>query len=262
MDRILIRGGRALSGSIPIGGAKNAALPILAAGLLTAEPLVLRNVPALADIDSMRRLLATLGAEITEAAGEAGCAADRDAGGRQHARRLRSGAQDARLGAGARAAARARWRGQGVAAGRLRDRAAPGRPASQGPRGARRADRAREGYIQARAPKGLKGARIRLELPSVGATENLLMAAMLADGETVIANAAREPEIADLAACLVAMGARIEGIGSGTLDGPGRAAPAWRRAQRAARPHRARHLRDRRGDHRRHGSSCRAAGSR
>jgi UDP-N-acetylglucosamine 1-carboxyvinyltransferase len=75
-----------------------------------------------------------------------------------------------------------------------------------------------EGYIHARAPRGLKGASIRLELPSVGATENLLMAACLADGQTVIANAAREPEVVDLARCLVAMGARIEGIGRGTLS--------------------------------------------
>ena len=74
-----------------------------------------------------------------------------------------------------------------------------------------------EGYIHACAPRGLKGASIRLELPSVGATENLLMAACLAEGETVIANAAREPEVVDLARCLVAMGARIEGIGRGTL---------------------------------------------
>src|SRR5918996_2264679 len=75
----------------------------------------------------------------------------------------------------------------------------------------------REGYIHATAPKGLRGARLRLALPSVGATEILLMAASLADGETVIANAAREPEVADLARCLVAMGAKIEGIGTGTL---------------------------------------------
>jgi UDP-N-acetylglucosamine 1-carboxyvinyltransferase len=75
----------------------------------------------------------------------------------------------------------------------------------------------RQGYIHATAPRGLHGARVRLALPSVGATENLLMAATLADGETVIANAAREPEVADLAACLVAMGAKIEGTGTGTL---------------------------------------------
>jgi UDP-N-acetylglucosamine 1-carboxyvinyltransferase len=76
----------------------------------------------------------------------------------------------------------------------------------------------RQGYIHARAPHGLRGARVRLALPSVGATENLLMAATLAKGETMIANAAREPEVTDLANCLVAMGARIEGIGSGTLQ--------------------------------------------
>jgi UDP-N-acetylglucosamine 1-carboxyvinyltransferase len=217
MDRILIRGGRALSGSIPIGGAKNAALPIFAAGLLSAEPLVLRNVPALADIDSMRRLLETLGAEIGAAAGEPGAlriatpvvgstTAAYDLVRKMRASVLVLGPLLARAGE-----ARVSLPG-GCAIGP--------RPVDLHLKGLEELGaeiELREGYIHARAPKGLKGARIRLELPSVGATENLLMAACLADGETVIANAAREPEIADLAACLVAMGGRIEGIGTGTL---------------------------------------------
>jgi UDP-N-acetylglucosamine 1-carboxyvinyltransferase len=217
MDRILIRGGRALSGSIPIGGAKNAALPILAAGLLTAEPLVLRNVPTLADIDSMRRLLATLGTGIEEVGGEAatlkvgtpvvgGTTAAYDLVRKMRASVLVLGPLLARAGE-----AKVSLPG-GCAIGP--------RPVDLHLKGLEELGAAielSEGYIKARAPKGLKGTRIRLDLPSVGATENLLMAATLAKGETVIANAAREPEIADLAACLVAMGARIEGIGTGTL---------------------------------------------
>jgi UDP-N-acetylglucosamine 1-carboxyvinyltransferase len=214
MDRILIRGGRALSGSIPISGAKNAALPILAAGLLTGERLVLRNVPELADVVSMRRLLETLGMAIA-ADGDAltvatplvaGTLADYDLVRKMRASVLVLGPLLARSGE-----ARVSLPG-GCAIGP--------RPVDLHLRGLEELGAVielREGYIQARAPNGLKGARIRLDLPSVGATENLLMAACLADGETVLVNAAREPEVVDLATCLVAMGARIEGIGSGTL---------------------------------------------
>jgi UDP-N-acetylglucosamine 1-carboxyvinyltransferase len=217
MDRILIRGGRALSGRIPIGGAKNAALPILAAGLLTSERLTLRNVPALADIDSMRRLLGTLGCEIEAAADEPGCLtigtpvvggtlAAYDLVRKMRASVLVLGPLLARSGE-----ARVSLPG-GCAIGP--------RPVDLHLKGLEELGATielREGYIHARAPKGLRGARIRLDLPSVGANENLLMAACLAAGETVIVNAAREPEVADLASCLVAMGACIEGIGSATL---------------------------------------------
>ena len=217
MDRILIRGGRALSGQIPISGAKNAALPILAAGLLTAEPLILRNVPELADIDSMRRLLETLGMRVTATADEpgrlevatpvtAGTLAAYDLVRKMRASVLVLGPLLARSGE-----ARVSLPG-GCAIGP--------RPVDLHLRGLEQLGaeiELREGYIHARAPHGLKGAEIRLDLPSVGATENLLMAASLAHGETVIANAAREPEVVDLARCLVAMGARIEGIGRGTL---------------------------------------------
>jgi UDP-N-acetylglucosamine 1-carboxyvinyltransferase len=216
MDRILIRGGRALSGSIPISGAKNAALPIMAAALLTGERVVLRNVPELADITSMRRLLETLGAEI--AAGDepgcltiatpaiAGTLAAYDLVRKMRASVLVLGPLLARSGE-----AKVSLPG-GCAIGP--------RPVDLHLRGLEELGaeiELREGYIHARASKGLKGARIRLDLPSVGATENLLMAACLAVGESVIVNAAREPEVVDLANCLVAMGAQIDGIGSGTL---------------------------------------------
>jgi UDP-N-acetylglucosamine 1-carboxyvinyltransferase len=217
MDRILIRGGRALSGRIPISGAKNAALPILAAGLLTSERLILRNVPELADIDSMRRLLATLGSEIGANDDEPGCLtiatpaigstlAAYDLVRKMRASVLVLGPLLARSGE-----ARVSLPG-GCAIGP--------RPVDLHLRGLEELGATielREGYIHAQAPKGLKGARIRLDLPSVGATENLLMAACLAAGETVIVNAAREPEVVDLASCLVAMGACIEGIGSASL---------------------------------------------
>src|SRR5512132_1498295 len=216
MDRILIRGGRALKGQIPISGAKNAALPILAAGLLTDEPLILKNVPALADIDSMCRLLETLGTTV-----------DADRAGRLELRTPRF------TGMLAAYDLVRKMRASVLVLGPLLARAGEAKVSLPGgcAIGPRPVDlhlkglselgakiELSEGYIHARAPRGLKGASIRLELPSVGATENLLMAACLADGQTVIANAAREPEVVDLARCLVAMGARIEGIGRGTLS--------------------------------------------
>jgi UDP-N-acetylglucosamine 1-carboxyvinyltransferase len=216
MDRILIRGGRALKGQIPISGAKNAALPILAAGLLTDEPLILKNVPALADIDSMCRLLETLGTKVE---------ADRSSRVELRTPRL--------TGTLAAYDLVRKMRASVLVLGPLLARAGEAKVSLPGgcAIGPRPVDlhlkglselgakiELSEGYIHARAPRGLKGANIRLELPSVGATENLLMAACLADGQTVIANAAREPEVVDLARCLVAMGARIEGIGRGTLS--------------------------------------------
>jgi UDP-N-acetylglucosamine 1-carboxyvinyltransferase len=235
MDRILIRGGRPLSGQIPISGAKNAALPIMAAGLLTAEPLVLRNVPELADIASMRRLLETLGATFT-AAREPGAheiatpvvtstLAAYDLVRKMRASILVLGPLLAR---------------SGEAIVSLPGGCAIGpRPVDLHLRGLEELGaeiELREGYIHARAPHGLKGAEIRLELPSVGATENLLMAASLAAGDTVIANAAREPEVVDLARCLVAMGARIEGIGRSTLSVTG--VPRLRGAEHSVLPDR------------------------
>ena len=230
MDKIRIRGGKPLRGKIEISGAKNAALPILAAGLLTDEPLTIENVPALADITSMRSLLETLGTGIAPANGSERClelttsniassTAPYDLVRKMRASVLVLGPLLARTGQ-----AKVSLPG-GCAIGP--------RPVDLHLKGLEELGAEivlEQGYIHATAPRGLRGARIRLALPSVGATENLLMAATLADGETVIANAAREPEVADLARCLVAMGAQIDGIGTGTLKVGG-----------AARLHGARH---------------------
>ncbi|MGH6921813.1 MAG: UDP-N-acetylglucosamine 1-carboxyvinyltransferase [Geminicoccaceae bacterium] len=217
MDKILIRGGKPLQGEIHISGAKNAALPILAASLLTDGTLVVDNVPALADIDSMNRLLETLGTRVEVPRGSerrlelatraiASTTAEYDLVRKMRASVLVLGPLLARTGE-----ARVSLPG-GCAIGP--------RPVDLHIKGLEELGariELRQGYIHATAPHGLRGAKLRLALPSVGATENLLMAASLADGETVIANAAREPVVADLARCLVAMGAFIEGIGTGTL---------------------------------------------
>ena len=222
----------------------------MAAGLLTDERLTLTNVPRLADIDTMATLLAQHGV----GGGAAGQTAARcRCGGADHQHRgaLRHRAQDARLGAGAGAAGGARRRGPGLAARRLRHRHPAGRPAPQGAGADGRGDPARR-----RLCHGRRAARACTAPPSssrslsVGATENLLMAASLAEGRTVLANAAREPEIADLADCLVAMGARIEGIGTDRLTIEGVARAARRQPRHHPRPHRDRHLCLRRRHHR------------
>jgi UDP-N-acetylglucosamine 1-carboxyvinyltransferase len=214
MDRILIRGGVPLRGTVEISGAKNAALPIMAASLLTSEPLQLRNVPDLADIASMQRLLQHLGVAATYLAGEPGGVvlhapeiladtAPYDLVRKMRASVLVLGPLVARTGR-----ARVSLPG-GCAIGP--------RPIDLHLMGLERLGaeiELVEGYVQASAPRGLKGAEIRLPQPSVGATENLMMAAALAQGETVIAGAAREPEIVDLADCLNAMGAKVEGAGT------------------------------------------------
>jgi UDP-N-acetylglucosamine 1-carboxyvinyltransferase len=217
MDRILIRGGVPLEGTVAISGAKNAALPIMCASLLTAEPLDLANVPDLADIASTQRLLQHLGVSATHVAG----AADRmvlhapriltDTAPYDLVRKMRAsvlvlGPLLARTGA-----AKVSLPG-GCAIGP--------RPIDLHLMGMERLGARIElegGYVHATAPEGLAGAEIRLPQPSVGATENLLMAAALAKGETLIAGAAREPEIVDLADCLVAMGAKIEGAGTSNI---------------------------------------------
>ena len=214
MDRILIRGGKPLAGAVEISGAKNAALPIMAASLLTAEPLQLDNVADLADIASMQRLLQHVGVSATYVAGEPArmvlhapdiltATAPYDLVRRMRASVLVLGPLLARTGK-----ARVSLPG-GCAIGP--------RPIDLHLMGMERLG-ARidlvDGYVEATAPQGLVGGEIRLPQPSVGATENLMLAATLARGETVIAGAAREPEIVDLAACLNAMGARIEGAGA------------------------------------------------
>ncbi|HYZ33345.1 MAG TPA: UDP-N-acetylglucosamine 1-carboxyvinyltransferase [Crenalkalicoccus sp.] len=215
MDRIRIRGGRPLSGEIPISGAKNAALPLMAAGLLADAPLTLRNVPDLADIASMATLLAQHGLDVAHdraartltLSGEAtNFEAPYDLVRKMRASVLVLGPLVARFGR-----ARVSLPG-GCAIGT--------RPVDLHLKGleAMGAEIALEaGYIEARAPGGLKGTRILFPQVSVGATENLLMAACLAEGRTDLVNAAREPEIEDLARCLSAMGAQIEGIGTAHL---------------------------------------------
>jgi len=220
MDKIRIKGGVPLEGVIPIGGAKNAALPLMAASLLTPDTLTLANVPNLADIATMANLLVQHG--VTVAVDEA------DGNGRQvlelSAAHITSTTAPYDLVRKMRASILvlgpllARY---GRARVSLPGGCAIGpRPVDLHIKGLQRLGAEVElhgGYIDARAPKGLKGAEIAFPAVSVGATENLLMAATLADGETLLINAAREPEITDLANCLVAMGARIDGIGTDRL---------------------------------------------
>jgi UDP-N-acetylglucosamine 1-carboxyvinyltransferase len=219
MDKICIKGGVPLEGTIPIGGAKNAALPLMAASLLTSETLSLTNVPDLADIATMANLLVQHGVAVMRRGGAGfehalelsaehitSSTAPYDLVRKMRASVLVLGPLLARCGR-----ARVSLPG-GCAIGT--------RPVDLHIKGLQRLGaevELREGYIDARAPKGLRGAEIAFPAVSVGATENVLMAAVLADGETLLLNAAREPEIADLADCLVAMGARIEGIGTDRL---------------------------------------------
>ena len=214
MDRFIIRGGRRLTGEIEIGGAKNSGLKLMVAGLLTSERLVLSNVPGIADIQTMRDLLLGLGIAVEEAGprtlsigGEIGSVeAPYDIVSKMRASILVLGPLLARA-----REAKVSLPG-GCAIGT--------RPVDMHLKGLETLGaviRLENGYINATAPDGLKGDRIILPFASVGATENLLMAATLAKGRTHIVNAAREPEISDLVHCLNAMGAQITGEGSGTL---------------------------------------------
>ena len=221
MDKICIKGGVPLEGVIPIGGAKNAALPLMAASLLTSETLTLKNVPVLADIATMAKLLVQHGVSVIR--GEEGA----DSG---HVFELSDGhitSSTAPYDLVRKMRASVLVLGPLVArCGRARVSLPGGcaigpRPVDLHIKGLQRLGaevELREGYIDARAPKGLRGAEIAFPAVSVGATENLLMAASLAEGETQLINAAREPEITDLAECLVAMGARIDGIGTDRLS--------------------------------------------
>jgi len=221
MDRIRIKGGVRLNGEIAISGAKNAALPLMAASLLTEEPLVLSNVPWLADVAFMADLLRNLGAEtMYEPAGRLG------EGGRLtlHASHL--------LGTTADYDIVRKMRASFLVLGPLVARIGHAKVSLPGgcAIGARPVDlhlkametlgaeiELADGYVVASAPRGLKGAVVEFPFVSVGATENALMAAALAEGETVLVNAAREPEIDDLARCLIAMGAKISGVGTSRL---------------------------------------------
>ncbi len=216
MDRIRIRGGRRLEGRIPVSGAKNATLPLMACALLTDGPLVLTNAPDLADIETMAGLIAQHGLSVehdkrartlTLAGRATNLEAPYDLVRKMRASVLVLGPLLAKYGR-----ARVSLPGGCAIGTRPVDLHLKGLEAM----GATITVEA--GYIEATAPDGgLQGARIIFPQVSVGATENLLMAAALASGETELVNAAREPEIGDLARCLMAMGADIEGIGSDKL---------------------------------------------
>ncbi len=235
MDRIRIRGGRPLQGEIAIRGAKNAALPLMAAGLLTDDRLVLTNVPQLADIETMAALLS-----------QHGIATDRQG---NEGRVLSLG--------GAITSTEApydivrKMRASILVLGPLLARCREARVSLPGgcAIGARPVDLHLKGleqmgavilleggYVNATAPAGLQGAEIVFPFVSVGATENLLMAATLAHGRTTLINAAREPEITDLGQCLLAMGAQIQGVGTGKLVIDG--VPSLHGAQHAIVPDR------------------------
>ncbi len=223
MDRIRIRGGSRLKGEISVGGAKNAALPLMAASLLTDETLTLGNLPHVADITTMANLLAQLGVEVHLN----GQAANGGHDGRvleltaRHIGETRAPYDLVR-----------KMRASVLVLGPLLARygqaevSLPGgcaigtRPIDLHLQGLRQLGaeiELNEGYVIARAPRGLTGARIVFPKVSVGATENLLMAACLAKGESELINAAREPEIADLGLCLQKMGAEIVGLGTDRL---------------------------------------------
>ena len=217
MDQIIVTGNGPLSGEIPIAGAKNACLALMPATLLSEEPLTLTNAPRLSDIVTMKQLLASLGAEVTQlqdgqvlamaSHGEMNPVADYDIVRKMRASNLVLGPLLARL-------------GHAVVS-------LPGGCAI----GARPMDihidalealgaqiELKDGYLHAKTQGGLKGAVHEMRFASVGATENFLMAAALAKGTSVLKNAAREPEIVDLADCLRKMGAQIEGDGTSTIE--------------------------------------------
>jgi UDP-N-acetylglucosamine 1-carboxyvinyltransferase len=216
MDKIRIYGGGPLNGEIEISGAKNAALPLMCAAILTDQPLVLSRVPDLRDVASLCEVLAQLG--VTSAydantktirlngAKITSCIAPYDLVRKMRASILVLGPLVARHGE-----AKVSLPG-GCAIGT--------RPVDLHIDGLTQLGaeiELIEGYIHAKAPKGLTGARIHFPKVSVGATENVMMAATLAKGTTVLANAAREPEIVDLGECLIKMGAEIEGLGTDTI---------------------------------------------
>ncbi|WP_298095144.1 UDP-N-acetylglucosamine 1-carboxyvinyltransferase [Brevundimonas sp.] len=218
MDSIAITGGARLNGSIPISGAKNSALKLMAASILTDQPLLLTNMPRLADTKFLGRLLRELGVQVTERDG---------ADGQEtlfHAAALTSTFAPYDL--------VRQMRASFNVLGPLLARTGEAKVSLPGgcTIGARPVDlhlqaltamgaeiELEEGYVIARTPNGLKGAEIEFPFVSVGATEHALLAAVLADGVTVLRKAAREPEIGDLARCLTAMGARIEGIDTDVL---------------------------------------------
>jgi UDP-N-acetylglucosamine 1-carboxyvinyltransferase len=215
VEKLVIRGGQPIAGELRVSGAKNAALPILAATLLASEPVHLSNLPHLHDITTMIELLGCLGVELTvseklvlevDASNVRNTVAPYELVKTMRASILVMGPLLARFGK-----ARVSFPG-GCAIG--------SRPVDLHLRGfeAMGAEiHVEDGYINASIDGRLQGATIFMDTVTVGGTENLLMAAALAEGRTVLENAAREPEVVDLANCLVAMGAKIEGIGTDTM---------------------------------------------
>ena len=214
MDKLIIDGGRPLAGLVRVSGAKNSVLPILAATILAEGPVQLRNVPELRDVSTMAKLLEEMGA-------------------------VTSSAEEYKVDASSLSSFRAPYelvktmRASFLVLGPLLTKygkaevSLPGgcaigaRPVNLHIKGLEAMGakiRVESGYVNARAPQGLKGAEIFLEIASVGATENLIMAAALAEGKTVIHNAAEEPEITDLITFLMKMGAKISGAGTSVVE--------------------------------------------
>jgi UDP-N-acetylglucosamine 1-carboxyvinyltransferase len=214
MDKFVITGGAALKGEIPTNGSKNAALPALAAALLTEEPVTLHRIPAVRDIRTMQRLLVDIGAQVEVEGGSV----------RLHTPRIASPEAPYELVKTMRASS--------LVLGPLVARTGRARVSLPGgcAIGARPINlhifgleqlgariHQSHGYIEAEAREGLRGGVVHFDRITVTGTEDLMMAAVLAKGETVLRNAAREPEVSDLAGMLVKMGARIEGAGTSTI---------------------------------------------
>ena len=216
MDKLIIEGGRPLTGLVRVSGAKNSVLPILSATILAEGPVQLYNVPKLRDVSTMAKLLEEMGA-VMSSTEEDGYQVD--------ASRLFSFRAPYELVKTMRASflvlgpLLAKY---GKAEVSLPGGCAIGaRPVNLHIKGLEAMGakiRVESGYVEARAPQGLKGAEIFLEIASVGATENLIMAAVLAEGKTVIQNAAEEPEIIDLVTFLINMGAKISGAGTSVIE--------------------------------------------
>jgi UDP-N-acetylglucosamine 1-carboxyvinyltransferase len=222
MDKILIQGGEPLRGRIRIGGAKNSALKLMCAGILGDGPLILENVPRLADIETTAQLLRSLGVSVDVAEPEGPEAPRRlTLDGRQLTSTLAHYDIVRKMRAGVLVLGPMLAR-HGTARVSLPGGCAIGtRPVDLHLNGLRQLGAEIDlegGYIVAEAPKGLEGGEVTFPFVSVGATENLMMAATLARGTTRLINAAREPEIVDLADCLTAMGARIQGAGSDRIE--------------------------------------------
>ncbi|SFI76869.1 UDP-N-acetylglucosamine 1-carboxyvinyltransferase [Bosea sp. OK403] len=224
MDKIRITGGQRLNGNIQISGAKNAALPLMIASLLTDETLTLVNVPRLSDVTALSRILSNQGVDRTVAGKRIGQSAESGQTISLTARQITDTCAPYELVSTMRASF---WVIAPILARMGEAKVSlPGGCAI----GTRPVDlllmaleklgaqiTIENGYALARAPKGLKGAEISFPKVTVGGTHTALMAAVLADGTTVIENAAREPEVTDLAACLVKMGAKIEGAGTSRI---------------------------------------------